>query len=128
MDPQEPEGLYGVFRKGHKALEASGQMEAFSNYDGKYLISCDGTGTITPWVILGILYLGVISTGLAVFPLNTVFAHLESGVASLTFFTQPVVGVGLGALLLGEQLTGMFLLEGALIGIGLILAAGDTVA
>jgi len=47
LDPQEPEGLYGVFRKGHKALEASGQMEAFRSYDGQYLISCDGTGTIS---------------------------------------------------------------------------------
>ncbi len=91
-------------------------------------LKISGMVAITPWVILGILYLGVISTGLAMFLWNTAFARLEAGVASLTFFAQPVVGVGLGALLLGEQLTGMFLLGGALIGIGLILAAGDTVA
>jgi hypothetical protein len=47
LDPQEPELLYGVFEKGHEALQASGQMEAFSSYDGQYLISCDGTGTIS---------------------------------------------------------------------------------
>lgn len=47
LDPQEPELLYGVFEKGHEALQASGQMEAFSSYGGQYLISCDGTGTIS---------------------------------------------------------------------------------
>ncbi len=82
-----------------------------------------GTGAITPWVILGILYLGVISTGLAMYLWKLAFARLEAGVASLTFFAQPVVGAGLGALLLGEQLNTMFLLGGGLIGVGLILAA-----
>ena len=82
-----------------------------------------GLGTITPWVLLGILYLGVISTGLAMFLWNTAFARLEAGVASLTFFAQPVVGAGLGALLLGEQLSGLFLLGGGFIGLGIILAA-----
>ena len=47
LDAQEPELLYGVFEKGHEALQASGQMGAFSSYDGQYLISCDGTGTIS---------------------------------------------------------------------------------
>ena len=82
-----------------------------------------GLEKITPWVILGILYLGVISTGLAMYLWNMAFARLEAGVASLTFFAQPVVGAGLGALLLGEQLTGMFFLGGLLIGFGLLLAA-----
>jgi hypothetical protein len=47
LDPQEPELLYGIFQKGHAALQGNGQMEAFSSYDGQYLISCDGTGTIS---------------------------------------------------------------------------------
>ncbi len=82
-----------------------------------------GLERINPWVILGILYLGVISTGLAMYLWNMAFARLEAGVASLTFFAQPVVGAGLGALLLGEQFTGLFFLGGLLIGFGLILAA-----
>jgi drug/metabolite transporter (DMT)-like permease len=82
-----------------------------------------GLGTITPWVIIGILYLGVISTGLAMYLWNLAFTRIEAGVASLTFFAQPVVGAGLGALLLGEHLGVMFLLGGGLIGLGLILAA-----
>jgi drug/metabolite transporter (DMT)-like permease len=86
-------------------------------------LSVTGIGVITPGVILGILYLGIISTGLAMFLWNMAFARLEAGIASLTFFAQPVVGAGLGALLLGEQLSGMFLLGGCLIGVGLVLAA-----
>jgi len=86
-------------------------------------LTFSGLGMITPWVVLGILYLGVISTGLAMFLWNMAFARLEAGVASLTFFAQPVVGAGLGALLLGEQLSTMFLLGGILIGVGLLLAA-----
>jgi drug/metabolite transporter (DMT)-like permease len=80
-------------------------------------------GPITLGVLLGILYLGVLSTALAMFLWNTAFARLEAGLASLTFFAQPVVGAGLGALLLGEQLTALFLLGGALIGAGIFLAA-----
>lgn len=47
LDPQEPELLYGVFTKGLKALEDSGQLDKFRSYGGQVLISCDGTGTIS---------------------------------------------------------------------------------
>jgi len=47
LDSQEPEQLCGVFEKGHEFLEESGQMAGFSSYAGQYLISCDGTGTIS---------------------------------------------------------------------------------
>jgi drug/metabolite transporter (DMT)-like permease len=79
-------------------------------------------GEITTGVVLGILYLGVISTALAMYLWNLAFATLEAGVASLTFFAQPVVGAGLGALFLKEELSLLFLLGGALIGLGLWLA------
>jgi len=82
-----------------------------------------GLGDISFGAILGILYIGVISTALAMFLWNSAFARLEASVASLTFFAQPVVGVGLGALILGEQLTDMFLIGGIMIGLGLFLAA-----
>jgi drug/metabolite transporter (DMT)-like permease len=80
-------------------------------------------GQITTGIIIGIHYLGVISTGLAMYLWNLAFARLEAGVASLTFFAQPVVGAGLGALILGEELTPLFIIGGVLIGLGLILAA-----
>ncbi len=47
LDTQEPEMLYEVFRKGHELLIDSGQKGALGSYGGQYLISCDGTGTIS---------------------------------------------------------------------------------
>jgi len=47
LDPQEPGLLYGIFRKGHELLRESGRLEVFGSYGGQYLISCDGTGTIS---------------------------------------------------------------------------------
>ncbi|MCJ7701567.1 MAG: DMT family transporter [Anaerolineales bacterium] len=85
-----------------------------------------GLGNFSVGVVLGVIYLGVVSTGLAMYLWNLAFARLEAGVASLTFFAQPVVGVGLGALLLGEKLTPLILAGGVMIGSGLILLArGD---
>lgn len=80
-------------------------------------------GIITPGVVAGVLYVGVISTALAMFLWNQAFATLEASVAALTFFAQPVVGAGLGALLLSEKLGLPFLIGGALIAAGLWLAA-----
>jgi drug/metabolite transporter (DMT)-like permease len=80
-------------------------------------------GEITWGVVLGVLYLGIISTALAMYLWNKAFAILEAGVASLTFFAQPIVGASLGALFLGEQLSLLFIAGGILIGIGLWLAS-----
>jgi drug/metabolite transporter (DMT)-like permease len=83
-------------------------------------------GEISLGVIAGVLYLGIISTALAMYLWNNAFAKLDAGLASLTFFAQPVVGAGLGALLLGEHLTPLFLVGGALIGLGLWLASRES--
>jgi drug/metabolite transporter (DMT)-like permease len=99
---------------------------------GGLLISVPGTGWelrtipvghINLGVVLGVLYLGIISTALAMYLWNRAFAILEAGKASLTFFAQPVVGAGLGALFLHEKLSFLFLVGGVLIGIGLWLSA-----
>jgi drug/metabolite transporter (DMT)-like permease len=82
-----------------------------------------GVGEITPGLIAGVLFLGIISTALAMYLWNTAFALLEAGVASLTFFAQPVVGTALGAYFLGERLTPLFLVGGVLIGLGIYLAS-----
>jgi drug/metabolite transporter (DMT)-like permease len=81
-----------------------------------------GLGELSAGVWLGILYLGVVSTALAMYLWNGAFARLEAGAASLTFFAQPVTGVALSALL-GEALTPAFLWGGVLIGAGLWLSA-----
>jgi len=67
-----------------------------------------GIGEITPGIIAGILFLGIISTALAIYLWNTAFAILDAGVASLTFFAQPVVGTALGIVFLHENIGSLF--------------------
>jgi len=85
-----------------------------------------GIGIITPGVIAGILFIGIISTALAMYLWNYAFATLDAGIASLTFFTQPVVGSFLGWAILGEKIAPLFLLGGLMIGVGLVLASINT--
>jgi drug/metabolite transporter (DMT)-like permease len=79
-------------------------------------------GEITPAVILGVLYLGVISTALAMWMWNRAFALVDASTASLFFFAQPLVGALLGWLVLGQELRANILIGGALIALGLLLA------
>jgi drug/metabolite transporter (DMT)-like permease len=90
---------------------------------GVWEVSTLGVGAITPAVTGGILFLGIISTALAMVLWNTAFARLDAGIASLTFFAQPVVGSLLGWFFLGEEITGLFVLGGFLIAAGLMIAA-----
>ncbi|MBU4226056.1 MAG: DMT family transporter [Chloroflexi bacterium] len=92
---------------------------------GAWEAGAQGYGLITPGVISGILFLGIISTALAMYLWNTAFATLPAGVASLTFFAQPVVGTILGAIFLGDKITPLFIFGGLLIGIGLIIASTE---
>jgi len=81
--------------------------------------------TITPGLIAGILFLGIISTALAMFLWNTAFAELPAGMASLTFFAQPVVGTILGVIFLHDQITPLFIVGGVLIGTGILISARE---
>ena len=90
---------------------------------GSFELNARGLGEITPGIIAGILFLGVISTALAMFLWNYAFAELPAAVASLTFFAQPIVGTLLGWLFLGETITPLFILGGILIGTGLTISA-----
>ena len=86
-------------------------------------ISTQGiVGTITPGIVGGILFLGVISTAIAMYLWNYAFARLPAGVASLTFFAQPVVGTLLGWFFLSEKITPLFVLGGVLIGVGIVIS------
>ncbi|MFH2103169.1 MAG: DMT family transporter [Chloroflexota bacterium] len=80
-----------------------------------------GYGPITWAVIGGILFLGIISTALAMYLWNSAFAALDANAASLTFFAQPIVGTILGAVILKETITPLFVLGGIMIGIGLYI-------
>ncbi len=92
---------------------------------GAYEATTQGYGEMTIGVIVGVLFIGVISTGLAMYLWNTAFALLDASLASLTFFAQPVVGTILGAIFLGEVITPLFLFGGLLIGIGLVIASRE---
>ncbi len=80
-----------------------------------------GVGPITWGVIGGVLFLGIISTALAMYLWNMAFALLPAALASLTFFAQPLAGTLLSVLFLGERITLSFVLGGLLIALGLFL-------
>jgi drug/metabolite transporter (DMT)-like permease len=82
-----------------------------------------GFGTISLGVVGGILFIGLISTALAMYLWNTAFAVLDAGAASLTFFAQPVVGTLLSVLFLNERITPLFVIGGVLIGIALLVSS-----
>jgi len=89
---------------------------------GLWEINTQGVGEITIGIIGGLLFLGIISTAIAMFLWNYSFAELPAAVASLTFFAQPVVGTLLGWFFLAETITPLFLAGGALISIGILIA------
>jgi drug/metabolite transporter (DMT)-like permease len=92
---------------------------------GIWEINTQGIGTITPGIIGGLLFLGIISTAIAMFLWNYAFAELPAAVASLTFFAQPVVGTLLGWFFLAEKITPLFLAGGALISVGILIATRE---
>jgi drug/metabolite transporter (DMT)-like permease len=92
---------------------------------GIWELSTQGMGTLTAGIIAGILFLGIVSTAVAMFLWNYAFARLPASSASLTFFAQPVVGVLLGWLCLNEKITPLFLLGGALIAAGILIAVRE---
>ena len=92
---------------------------------GIWEIKTQGVGMITPGIISGLLFLGIISTAIAMFLWNYAFAELPAAVASLTFFAQPVVGTLLGWFFLSERITPLFLAGGVLIGVGILIATRE---
>jgi len=74
-----------------------------------------------PLIILGILYLGIISTAGAFFLWNKGMELMDAGIGSLFFFFQPIVGAFLGWLLLHEQLHLNFYIGGFFILLGVFI-------
>ncbi len=72
-------------------------------------------------IILGVLYIGLISTAVAFFLWNKGFELLEAGNGSIFMFFQPVVGSFLGWLFLNEKLDINFFIGGTLIMIGVVI-------
>jgi drug/metabolite transporter (DMT)-like permease len=78
-------------------------------------------GDINLWIILGILYLGVISTAAAMWLWNRAFALVDASVASLFFFAQPLVGALLSTFL-GQEMTPTLWVGSILIILGVVLS------
>jgi drug/metabolite transporter (DMT)-like permease len=79
-------------------------------------------GEITFATILGILYLGVVSTAGAMWLWNRAFALVDASIASLFFFAQPLVGAFLSVLILNQTVTNNLWIGSVLIAIGLLLS------
>ncbi|MDL1902027.1 DMT family transporter [Anaerolineae bacterium CFX9] len=79
-------------------------------------------GEITLPVILGVLYLGIVSTAGAMYFWNRAFALVDASVASLFFFAQPLVGAVLSVLVLGQELTENLIIGSLMIGVGVLIA------
>jgi drug/metabolite transporter (DMT)-like permease len=92
---------------------------------GIWEYNTQGFGAITAGIIGGLLFLGIVSTAIAMFLWNYAFSELPAAVASLTFFAQPVVGTLLGWFFLAEKITPLFLAGGALISIGILIATRE---
>ena len=84
-------------------------------------LSTRGVGTIDLGIVGGILFLGVVSTALAMFLWNYSFQALPASTAGLTFFAQPVTGTLLGTLFLGETPGVLFFAGAGLIGAALVV-------
>ncbi len=78
--------------------------------------------TFSPALWLGIVYIGLISTTLAMYLWNYGFTQVPAATGGLFLFVQPVVGTVLGVLVLGEHLS-VWLWPGAvLISLGVLIS------
>jgi drug/metabolite transporter (DMT)-like permease len=73
------------------------------------------------YIILGILYLGIVSTAGAFFLWNKGMELIDASKGSLFFFLQPIVGAFFGWLLLNEELHFNFYVGGLLIVAGVVI-------
>jgi drug/metabolite transporter (DMT)-like permease len=83
-------------------------------------------GQMDAGTILGILYLGFVSTAGAMWLWNRSFALVDASIASLFFFAQPLVGAFLSVLLLNQQITPNLWVGSLLIGVGVLLSIAPT--
>ncbi len=85
-------------------------------------LSSKPTGSLDAGILLGVIYLGFVSTALALLLWNRAFSLIPATMASLCFFAQPLAGAALAAIFLGQTLTLRLGIGGALIGMGLLLS------
>lgn len=79
-------------------------------------------GAVTIEIVLGILYLGIVSTAFALLLWNRAFSLVPATIASLFFFAQPLAGALLAAVFLDQRMTATLWLGGVLIALGVLLS------
>ncbi len=79
-------------------------------------------GAMSLEIVLGILYLGIVSTAFALLLWNRAFSLVPATIASLFFFAQPLAGALLAAVFLGQRMTETLWLGGILIALGVLLS------
>ena len=77
---------------------------------------------VTPEVVGAVAYLGLGATAAAWYLWYKGLEYVDAGRVAVAFYAQPLVGVGLGALLLDERVGPTFLLGGAVLAGGVYLA------
>jgi drug/metabolite transporter (DMT)-like permease len=87
-----------------------------------------GNISLTPPVVIGMLLLGIVSTGLAYVWNFRIIAQWGATAASTVAYITPLVGVGLGALVLHEEVSWNQLVGAAIVIAGIILAQSGAAA
>ena len=85
-------------------------------------LSANPIGPLDGGMLVGVLYLGFVSTAFALLLWNRAFALVPATIASLFFFAQPVAGAILAAIFLGQVLTLGLAIGGGLIALGVLLS------
>jgi len=85
-------------------------------------LSVRPVGAINGGILAGVLYLGVISTAVAMWLWNRAFALVDASIAALFFFTQPLVGALLSVFFLGQRMTLNLWVGGVLVVAGVLLS------
>lgn len=83
-------------------------------------------GIVDEGTILGVLYLGIVSTAVAMWLWNRAFALVPATIGSLFFFAQPLTGALLASIFLGQTMTTGLWIGGGLIVLGVLLSLWRT--
>lgn len=126
-------GLFSVLLRRVNAGRDSTQVTFLAFFGGLMLIfpaalletTSRSIGPIDGPIVMGILYLGIISTAVAMWMWARAFTLVEASVASLYFFAQPLVGALLSVVLLGQQMTPALWLGSFFITLGVLISLRD---
>lgn len=110
-------------RHTHRYVVAGGTLVFASIYMWLLALPADG-GLIVPQLlptIVAVLWLGILGSFVAYLLFFFLIEHLGATMASMVTYMFPVIGVGIGVLLLGERLDPLLAIGTALVLLGIIV-------